>query len=186
MARNQQFPKLRWRIPRAELRAIKCFEPNPTWAISPSRIRSRVRVQRRSPAKTRIAAASELAARSSPFSASVANGEVADALAADGGVLTPAPKPLRLVLRAIHLPICGSRQKWRGPGFERILDDEIGNVRIGAKHFIVRTPAWGDSPPEFWKLLVARHFRGSVKPPFNDSARLRAGLSRSFDAEVAC
>ena len=33
----------------------------------------------------------------------------------DGGVSTLALTPLRLVLRTIHLPICGIRQKWRGP-----------------------------------------------------------------------
>ena len=69
---------------------------------------------------------------------------------------------------------------------ERILDDDIAHVGVGEKHFIALTTARGDSPPEVWKMLVARHFRGSVKPPFNDSARLRAGLSRSFYAEVAC
>ena len=29
--------------------------------------------------------------------------------------LSPTRIPLRLALRAIHLPICGRRQKWRGP-----------------------------------------------------------------------
>jgi uncharacterized ferritin-like protein (DUF455 family) len=32
---------------------------------------------------------------------------------------------------------------------------------------------------------VARHFRGRLKPPFNDSARLAAGLSREYYAAVA-
>jgi uncharacterized ferritin-like protein (DUF455 family) len=41
-------------------------------------------------------------------------------------------------------------------------------------------------PPEnHWKTLVKRHFRGALKPPFNDSARLSAGLSREFYAGVA-
>ena len=45
--------------------------------------------------------------------------------------------------------------------------------------------ARGELPEHLWKMLVKRHFRGSVKPPFNDSARATAGLSRSFYAGVA-
>lgn len=66
----------------------------------------------------------------------------------------------------------------------RILDDEIAHVGFGSKHFIARASARGESPESLWKSLVARHFRGAVKPPFNDSARLEAGLSRSFYAGV--
>jgi uncharacterized ferritin-like protein (DUF455 family) len=40
-------------------------------------------------------------------------------------------------------------------------------------------------PVSLWKRLVALHFRGAVKPPFNDSARLEAGLSREFYDGVA-
>jgi uncharacterized ferritin-like protein (DUF455 family) len=66
----------------------------------------------------------------------------------------------------------------------RILDDEIAHVRFGSMHFIVLAKNRGESPETLWKSLVARHFRGSVKPPFNDSARLQAGLPRSFYAGV--
>lgn len=66
----------------------------------------------------------------------------------------------------------------------RILDDEITHVRIGSTHFIALASARGDSPETLWKSLVASHFRGSIKPPFNDSARLQAGLPRSFYAGV--
>jgi uncharacterized ferritin-like protein (DUF455 family) len=66
----------------------------------------------------------------------------------------------------------------------RILDDEITHVRIGSTHFIALASAGLDSPELLWKSLVARHFHGSVKPPFNDSARLQAGLPRSFYAGV--
>ena len=68
---------------------------------------------------------------------------------------------------------------------ERILDDEIAPVRFGTKHFAAVCESRGDSAEILWKSLVATHFRGSVKPPFNDSARLAAGLSRSFYAGVA-
>ncbi|MBC2670327.1 ferritin-like domain-containing protein [Novosphingobium piscinae] len=67
----------------------------------------------------------------------------------------------------------------------RILDDEIRHVRIGVKHFVAAADRCGEPPAELWKSLVSRHFRGSVKPPFNDSARESAGLSRDFYAAVA-
>lgn len=68
---------------------------------------------------------------------------------------------------------------------ERILDDEIRHVAIGTKHFVARAHAIGESPQEHWQNLVGRHFRGRLKPPFNDSARLAAGLSRDFYAAIA-
>ncbi|MFN3469547.1 MAG: ferritin-like domain-containing protein [Novosphingobium sp.] len=68
---------------------------------------------------------------------------------------------------------------------QRILDDEIRHVRFGTTHFIAVCEERGESPPHHWKTLVERHFRGVVKPPFNDSARRSAGLSRDFMAGVA-
>ena len=63
---------------------------------------------------------------------------------------------------------------------ERILDDEIRHVAIGTRHFLRICTENGHKPEELHKKLVARHFRGRLKPPFNDSARLSAGLSRGF------
>ncbi|MDE2561293.1 MAG: ferritin-like domain-containing protein [Sphingomonadales bacterium] len=68
---------------------------------------------------------------------------------------------------------------------ERILDDEIRHVRFGTRHFAKLCDERGESPPALWKMLVERHFRGTVKPPFNDSARQSAGLSREFTAGIA-
>jgi uncharacterized ferritin-like protein (DUF455 family) len=68
---------------------------------------------------------------------------------------------------------------------QRILDDEIRHVALGAKHFVRLCEKAGKAPENHWKMLVARHFRGTLKPPFNDSARLAAGLSREFYASVA-
>ncbi len=68
---------------------------------------------------------------------------------------------------------------------QRILDDEIRHVRFGTMHFVAICQKRGESPPEAWKKLVAQHFAGAVKPPFNDSARRQAGLSREFMAGVA-
>lgn len=67
----------------------------------------------------------------------------------------------------------------------RILDDEIRHVGFGTKHFLKVAEANGDLPETLWKSLVREHFRGAVKPPFNDSARLAAGLSRDFYSDVA-
>ncbi len=67
---------------------------------------------------------------------------------------------------------------------ERILDDEIRHVRIGANHFGAICQSRDESPEILWKTLVGRHFRGSLKPPFNDSARAAAGLSRDFYAGI--
>lgn len=67
----------------------------------------------------------------------------------------------------------------------RILDDEIRHVAVGTKHFL-RCAEMTQTPPEsLWQSLVKQHFHGSLRPPFNDSARLAAGLSRSFYAEIA-
>jgi len=68
---------------------------------------------------------------------------------------------------------------------ERILDDEIRHVRVGANHFIAGCGGTETSPENRWKMLVSRHFGGAIKPPFNDSARASAGLSRSFYGSIA-
>jgi uncharacterized ferritin-like protein (DUF455 family) len=67
----------------------------------------------------------------------------------------------------------------------RILDDEIRHVGFGTKHFVRHAESAGMIPETAWKSLVRAHFRGPVKPPFNDSARLAAGLPRSFYEDVA-
>lgn len=67
----------------------------------------------------------------------------------------------------------------------RILDDEIRHVGIGTKHFIAGCRQSGDVPQKRWKTLVSAHFKGALKAPFNDSARLAAGLSRDFYSGIA-
>jgi len=68
---------------------------------------------------------------------------------------------------------------------QRILDDEIRHVAAGTRHFAAHCERAGIRPENHWKTLVARYFRGALKPPFNDSARLAAGLSREYYAGVA-
>jgi uncharacterized ferritin-like protein (DUF455 family) len=68
----------------------------------------------------------------------------------------------------------------------RILDDEIRHVAFGVKHLNACANIRGESADLLWISLVRRHFRGGLKPPFNDSARSSAGLSLSACAALAC
>lgn len=67
----------------------------------------------------------------------------------------------------------------------RILNDEIKHVAAGMKWFESSARAAGRVPAERWRELVGRHFRGAIKPPFNDSARASAGLTPDFYASLA-
>ncbi len=66
----------------------------------------------------------------------------------------------------------------------RILDDEIRHVRFGTRHFGELCRAGDEDPVRKWQFLVETYFGGSLKPPFNDSAREAAGLSRSYRAGI--
>lgn len=68
----------------------------------------------------------------------------------------------------------------------RILDDEIRHVAAGTKYFLRCAELAQAKPESYWQELVKRHFRGQLKPPFHDSARLAAGLSREFYVPIAC
>lgn len=99
--------------------------------------------------------------------------------------------PMVLEARGLDVtPATLERVRTSGDGagariLERILDDEIRHVRFGANHFTAICAKRGESLDLLWKSLVARHFRGAVKPPFNDSARQTAGLSRQLYAGLA-
>jgi uncharacterized ferritin-like protein (DUF455 family) len=68
---------------------------------------------------------------------------------------------------------------------ERILDDEIRHVAVGANHFFQVCLRRDETPEVLWKSLVESHFRGRLVAPFNDSARKTAGLSRYPYAALA-
>jgi len=68
---------------------------------------------------------------------------------------------------------------------KRILDDEIRHVAFGASHFARVCENRSVAMATHWKMLVNRHFGGSLKPPFNDSARAAAGLSRELYTALA-
>lgn len=67
----------------------------------------------------------------------------------------------------------------------RIYRDEIRHVAAGSRWFGYLCESLGFEPVSHWHSLVRRHFRGTVKPPFNDSARDEAGLSREYYAGLA-
>ncbi len=61
-----------------------------------------------------------------------------------------------------------------------IYRDEKKHVAFGAKWFRFMCEAQGLAPEPAFHDLVRRHFRGPVKPPFNDKARAEAGLTPGF------
>lgn len=67
----------------------------------------------------------------------------------------------------------------------RIYRDEIRHVAAGTRWYRFACESHGLDPVSHWHALVQRHFRGTVKPPFNDSARDEAGLSREYYTGLA-
>lgn len=67
----------------------------------------------------------------------------------------------------------------------RIVADEERHVAAGTRWFRFACDIARLDAATAWRDLVSRHFRGTLKPPFNDSARARAGLTRDFYA-VGC
>jgi uncharacterized ferritin-like protein (DUF455 family) len=67
----------------------------------------------------------------------------------------------------------------------RIYRDEIRHVAAGSFWFKQACEARRIAPVSEWQRLVRRYFRGALKPPFNDSARDEAGLSRDWYAALA-
>jgi uncharacterized ferritin-like protein (DUF455 family) len=63
---------------------------------------------------------------------------------------------------------------------ERIYHDEIGHVAAGARWFHHFAEATGLDPKQAWQERVRRHFKGTLKPPFNDAARSDAGFDPEF------
>ena len=62
----------------------------------------------------------------------------------------------------------------------RIYQDEIRHVSFGTKWFEYACRRSNKPPHEHWKQLVKTHFKGGLKPPFNDSARRTAGLTQDY------
>lgn len=67
----------------------------------------------------------------------------------------------------------------------RILNDEIHHVRAGTRWFESVCAEQNRDPAPMWRYLVGRYFGGLIKPPFNDSARESAGLTRNYYQPLA-
>lgn len=67
----------------------------------------------------------------------------------------------------------------------RIAEDEIEHVAAGVAWFRFLCDARHIDCVQSWHSQVATYFRGAVKPPFNDSSRARAGLTKEMMAGVA-
>lgn len=67
----------------------------------------------------------------------------------------------------------------------RILSDEVNHVAAGTRWFESLCAERRITPETEWRALLERYFGGAVKPPFNDSARATAGLTREYYAALA-
>ncbi len=67
----------------------------------------------------------------------------------------------------------------------RIMKDEIRHVGAGTKWFVWAANRKSQDPANYYQILVKRHFRGGLKPPFNDSARHEAGLTQDYYTALA-
>ncbi|MGF1630048.1 MAG: ferritin-like domain-containing protein [Kiloniellaceae bacterium] len=68
---------------------------------------------------------------------------------------------------------------------ETIYREEIGHVAIGKRWFDYLCMRRGLDAQASWQALVRRHFKGRLKRPFNDAARLQAGFPADFYAALA-
>jgi uncharacterized ferritin-like protein (DUF455 family) len=66
-----------------------------------------------------------------------------------------------------------------------IYTEEIGHVAIGKRWFDRLCAQRGEEPQGAWQALVRQHFKGQLKPPFNDAARQEAGFPADFYATLA-
>ncbi len=63
---------------------------------------------------------------------------------------------------------------------EIIYRDERRHVAFGCKWFRFLCDRQGLAPEPTFRRLVIKHFRGPLKPPFNDAARAEAGMTPGF------
>ena len=93
-----------------------------------------------------------------------------------------------LVLEARGLDVTpGMIKKLRGVDddisakiLETIYQDEIGHVAIGRRWFDYACAVRGLEPAATWHAMVARHFKGGLKAPFNHAARRTAGFLKRY------
>jgi uncharacterized ferritin-like protein (DUF455 family) len=61
-----------------------------------------------------------------------------------------------------------------------IYREEIAHVAAGSRWFLALCAERGLEPAATWRDIVATRFKGALKPPFNDDARLAAGMPAGF------
>lgn len=66
-----------------------------------------------------------------------------------------------------------------------IYHDEIGHVAAGARWLRVLAERDGLDPAALFAERLGRHYKGGLKPPFNDEARALAGFPRDWYAPLA-
>jgi uncharacterized ferritin-like protein (DUF455 family) len=99
--------------------------------------------------------------------------------------------PMVLEARGLDVtPVTVSRFEAAGDSasaaiLNRIYSDEIRHVSAGTIWFETACRDRQILPKAYWKTLVNRHFQGGLKPPFNDSARSKASLTRDYYTQVA-
>ena len=68
---------------------------------------------------------------------------------------------------------------------QTIYDDEISHVSIGRHWFDYVCTIRAAEPVSTWQSLVKAHFKGQVKPPFNDAGRREAGFGPDYYLPIA-
>lgn len=63
---------------------------------------------------------------------------------------------------------------------QEIYDDEIKHLAVGVRWFEACCARAGKSPTAHYASLLARHFRGTLKGPFNLPARTAAGMGEDY------
>ena len=63
---------------------------------------------------------------------------------------------------------------------ETIYREEVNHVAIGVNWFKVVSQQMNQDPTDFFKKLIKTHFKGQLKPPFNEKARTLAGMPEAF------
>lgn len=93
-----------------------------------------------------------------------------------------------LVLEARGLDVCPAMiekldkaQDTQSASLLRIIyRDEVTHVAVGVRWLDVMCTRAGIDMRETWQDLVRAHFRGPLKPPFNEAARSEAGLPPDY------
>ena len=63
---------------------------------------------------------------------------------------------------------------------QQIYDDEIKHLAVGVQWFEYCCSKAGVAPEARYAALLAKRFRGDLKPPFNIPARTQAGMGESY------